>query len=98
MEIIPLGAGFAAQLRGVTLAEIAADDAAYARGDRGALGPCLLRTRMMGGDVTVTREPGKVSMFTVRLPVQRLGRRVGLCISGLYGPTWPARVIGKARH
>jgi hypothetical protein len=25
--------------------------------------------------------------------VQRLGRRVGLRISGLYGPTWPARVI-----
>jgi len=30
MEIIPLGPGFAAELRGVTLAEIAADDAAYA--------------------------------------------------------------------
>jgi alpha-ketoglutarate-dependent 2,4-dichlorophenoxyacetate dioxygenase len=29
MEIIPLGPGFAAELRGVTLAEIAADDAAY---------------------------------------------------------------------
>jgi alpha-ketoglutarate-dependent 2,4-dichlorophenoxyacetate dioxygenase len=30
MEIIPLGAGFAAELRGTTLATIAADDAAYA--------------------------------------------------------------------
>jgi alpha-ketoglutarate-dependent 2,4-dichlorophenoxyacetate dioxygenase len=30
MEIIPLGPGFAAELRGVSLAEIAADDAAYA--------------------------------------------------------------------
>src|SRR5438132_228398 len=29
MEIVPLGPGFAAELRGVTLAEIAADDAAY---------------------------------------------------------------------
>jgi alpha-ketoglutarate-dependent 2,4-dichlorophenoxyacetate dioxygenase len=29
MEIIPLGPGFAAELRGVTLADIAADDAAY---------------------------------------------------------------------
>jgi alpha-ketoglutarate-dependent 2,4-dichlorophenoxyacetate dioxygenase len=29
MEIIPVGPGFAAELRGVTLAEIAADDAAY---------------------------------------------------------------------
>jgi alpha-ketoglutarate-dependent 2,4-dichlorophenoxyacetate dioxygenase len=29
MEIIPLGPGFAAELRGVTLAEIAADDARY---------------------------------------------------------------------
>ena len=30
MEVIPLGPGFAAELRGVTLADIAADDAAYA--------------------------------------------------------------------
>jgi alpha-ketoglutarate-dependent 2,4-dichlorophenoxyacetate dioxygenase len=30
MEIVPLGPGFAAELRGVTLAEIATDDAAYA--------------------------------------------------------------------
>src|SRR5262245_30118684 len=30
MKIVPLGPGFAAELRGVTLAEIAADDAAYA--------------------------------------------------------------------
>jgi alpha-ketoglutarate-dependent 2,4-dichlorophenoxyacetate dioxygenase len=30
MEIVPLGPGFAAELRGVTLAEVAADDAAYA--------------------------------------------------------------------
>ncbi len=29
MEIVPLGPGFAAELRGATLAEIAADDAAY---------------------------------------------------------------------
>src|SRR5580698_1423778 len=30
MEIIPLGPGFAAELRGVTLADVANDDAAYA--------------------------------------------------------------------
>ena len=30
MDVIPLGPGFAAELRGVTLADIAADDAAYA--------------------------------------------------------------------
>src|SRR5262245_54435850 len=29
MDIIPLGPGFAAELRGITLAEVAADDAAY---------------------------------------------------------------------
>jgi alpha-ketoglutarate-dependent 2,4-dichlorophenoxyacetate dioxygenase len=29
MEIVPLGPGFAAELRGATLAEIAANDAAY---------------------------------------------------------------------
>jgi len=36
MEVVPLGPGFAAELRGVTLADIAADDAAYA-GARAAL-------------------------------------------------------------
>src|ERR1700722_9050028 len=30
MEIVPLGPGFAAELRGVTLADVAAHDAAYA--------------------------------------------------------------------
>jgi alpha-ketoglutarate-dependent 2,4-dichlorophenoxyacetate dioxygenase len=30
MDVVPLGPGFAAELRGVTLADIAADDAAYA--------------------------------------------------------------------
>ena len=30
MEVVPLGPGFAAQLRGITLAGIAKDDAAYA--------------------------------------------------------------------
>jgi alpha-ketoglutarate-dependent 2,4-dichlorophenoxyacetate dioxygenase len=29
MEIIPLGPGFAAELRGVTLADVATDEAAY---------------------------------------------------------------------
>src|ERR1700730_6138875 len=29
MEIVPLGPGFAAELRGVTLADVASDDAAY---------------------------------------------------------------------
>jgi alpha-ketoglutarate-dependent 2,4-dichlorophenoxyacetate dioxygenase len=30
MDIVPLGPGFAAELRGVTLSDIASDDAAYA--------------------------------------------------------------------
>lgn len=30
MDIVPLGPGFAAELHGVTLGDIAADDAAYA--------------------------------------------------------------------
>src|SRR3979411_2714070 len=29
MDIVPLGPGFAAELRGVTLADVASDDAAY---------------------------------------------------------------------
>jgi alpha-ketoglutarate-dependent 2,4-dichlorophenoxyacetate dioxygenase len=29
MEIVPLGPGFGAELRGITLANVAADDAAY---------------------------------------------------------------------
>ena len=30
MDVIPLGPGFAAELRGVTLMDVASDDAAYA--------------------------------------------------------------------
>src|SRR6516162_6556863 len=30
--------------------------------------------------------------------VQRLRRRVGLCVSGLHGPTWPSRVTAQARR
>ena len=31
MDIIPIGPGFAAELRGITLADVAADDEAYRR-------------------------------------------------------------------
>ena len=37
MDIVPLGPGFAAELRGVTLADIAANDAAYNETPRAAL-------------------------------------------------------------
>ena len=30
MDVVPLGPGFAAELRGVTLADVASDDAVYA--------------------------------------------------------------------
>ena len=30
MDVVPLGPGFAAELRGVTLADVASDDTAYA--------------------------------------------------------------------
>jgi len=40
-------------------------------GECGAFGLAISRklARMMGGDVTVTSEPGKGSVFTVRLPI-----------------------------
>jgi signal transduction histidine kinase len=40
------------------------------RSGSGALGLAITRklARMMGGDVSVTSEPGKGSVFTVRLP------------------------------
>lgn len=43
MDIVPVGPGFAAELRGVTLSDVVNDDAAYAtaRGIRGAFGPRL---------------------------------------------------------
>jgi alpha-ketoglutarate-dependent 2,4-dichlorophenoxyacetate dioxygenase len=53
MEIIPLGPGFAAELRGVTLADIAADDAAYQE-TRAALeehSVLVFRGQVLGGQV-----------------------------------------------
>ena len=43
------------------------------------LGLALSRklARMMGGDVTVTSEPGNGSVFTVRLPVHADARAAG---------------------
>jgi len=34
MDVVPLGPGFAAELRGVTLADVASDDAAYSAAAR----------------------------------------------------------------
>jgi alpha-ketoglutarate-dependent 2,4-dichlorophenoxyacetate dioxygenase len=53
MEIIPLGPGFAAELRGVTLADVAADDAAY-RETRAAFeehSVVVLRSQDVGDEV-----------------------------------------------
>jgi signal transduction histidine kinase len=57
----------------VSLRPIRSQDLAHTTAQRsGGIGLGLAITRklarMMGGDVTVTSEPGKGSVFTVRLP------------------------------
>jgi signal transduction histidine kinase len=56
----------------MTVEEFSQADATTAQRFSGTgLGLAITRklARMMGGDVTVASEPGKGSMFTVRLPV-----------------------------
>jgi signal transduction histidine kinase len=65
------GIGMTAEQQGKLFAEFSQADAATAQRFGGTgLGLAITRklARMMGGDVTVTSEPGKGSVFTVRLP------------------------------
>ena len=65
------GIGMTAEQQAKLFEEFTQADAATAQNFGGTgLGLAITRklARMMGGDVTVTSEPGKGSVFTVRLP------------------------------
>ena len=67
------GIGMTAEQRAKLFEEFTQADASTAQKFGGTgLGLALSRklARMMGGDVTVTSEPGKGSVFTVRLPAE----------------------------
>jgi signal transduction histidine kinase len=65
------GIGMTQEQQGKLFEEFSQADASTARRYGGSgLGLAIARklARMMGGDVTVTSEPGKGSVFTARLP------------------------------
>jgi signal transduction histidine kinase len=71
LAIADTGIGMTAEQRAKLFEEFAQADSSTARQYGGTgLGLAITRklVRMMGGDVTVTSEPGKGSVFTVRLP------------------------------
>jgi signal transduction histidine kinase len=79
LAVVDTGIGMTAEQQAKLFEEFSQADAATARRFGGTgLGLAITRklARMMGGDVTVTSEPGKGSVFTVRLPggaPERLG-------------------------
>src|SRR5262249_31289961 len=71
LAVVDTGMGMRAEQQAKLCEEFSQADAATARRFGGTgLGLAITRklARMMGGDVTVTSEPGKGSVFTVRLP------------------------------
>ena len=71
LEVADSGIGMTAEQQGRLFEEFAQADATTAQRFGGTgLGLAISRklARMMGGDVTVASEPGKGSVFTVRLP------------------------------
>jgi adenylate cyclase len=71
LAVADTGIGLTAEQQAKLFQEFTQADAATARRFGGTgLGLAITRklARMMGGDVTVTSEPGKGSVFTVRLP------------------------------
>ena len=71
LAVADTGIGMTAEQQGKLFEEFVQVDASTARRFGGTgLGLAITRklARMMGGDVTVTSEPGKGSAFTVRLP------------------------------
>jgi signal transduction histidine kinase len=72
LAVVDTGVGMTAEQQAKLFEEFSQADAATARRFGGTgLGLAITRklARMMGGDVTVTSEPAKGSVFTVRLPV-----------------------------
>jgi signal transduction histidine kinase len=71
LAVADSGIGMTAEQMGKLFQEFTQADASTAQRFGGTgLGLAISRklARMMGGDVTVTSEPGKGSVFTVRLP------------------------------
>jgi signal transduction histidine kinase len=71
LAVADSGIGMTAEQLGTLFEEFAQADASIAQRFGGTgLGLAISRklARMMGGDVTVTSEPSKGSVFTVRLP------------------------------
>src|SRR5262249_58642401 len=71
LAVVDTGIGMTAEQQAKLFEEFRQADAATARRFGGTgLGLAITRklARMMGGDVTVTSEQGKGSVFTVRLP------------------------------
>jgi signal transduction histidine kinase len=71
LAVVDTGIGMTAEQQARLFEEFSQADAATARRFGGTgLGLAITRklARMMGGDVTVKSEPGKGSVFTVRLP------------------------------
>ena len=71
LAVVDTGIGMTAEQQAKLFEEFSQADASTAQNFGGTgLGLAISRklARMMGGDVTVTSEPGKGSVFTVRLP------------------------------
>ena len=70
LAVADTGIGLTAEQQAKLFQEFTQADSLTARRYGGTLGLALSRklARMMGGDVTVASEPGKGSVFTVRLP------------------------------
>jgi adenylate cyclase len=71
VSVADTGIGMTAEQQGKLFEEFSQADATTAHRFGGTgLGLAITRklARMMGGDVTVASEPGKGSVFTVRLP------------------------------
>ena len=71
LAVVDTGIGMTAEQQAKLFEEFTQADSSTARQYGGTgLGLAITRklARMMGGDVTVTSEPGKGSVFTVRLP------------------------------